>query len=371
MRRFPALLTVLLVLMPGMAHEAAEELVSPFNGRALELSGDAAEYSFLVGGHLYGDAGNARSPWPAASLLAGLDSIHASGASFFVSLGDNVRRADEAQFRGFQQAFAERLGMPLFTAPGNHDLADRPLYERLYGPTWGSFRRGRELYLLLDTELDSGRIDGGQREWFLGRLAEAAENPGLDRVFVFSHKLIWADRPGWESLAGHINSRRGYDTSGHFARHIESAVAQLATRKSVYWLSGDIGVSWSLPLFYERDTDTGVVYAAVGLGDTENDCLLQVSVSVANGARFSALHLGDPGLGNRSLAGETARPVEEYGLGHWREHFAPHRSDAREPGLPERWAGKAARCVLHPYFGTGLVAGTLLIALAVLIRKRH
>lgn len=304
------------VRMPDAAELGqAAEVVSGFNGRALDARPRDLAYRFVVGGHLYGNPRNQTSIYPAPALLANLERINASGASFFVSLGDVVRFTTPAHIAAYRQSFVERLDVPLFNAPGNHDLDGHARFLAAFPqPTTMHFVHGRVLHLILDTELDVGRITGAQLGFLRAALARAAGLDGVGSVAVHSHKLVWTDgRADLRAVHQHVNHPSGYVNDGGFARDVLPALRELARTKPVVWFSGDVGVPGRLPLFHHREPDADLTWVATGMGDTQDDALVLVDVSPAGRMSFTVMRMD----------GQPSRPLEEFGLEHWRKHFSP------------------------------------------------
>ena len=126
----PLLVLLCCLTLPAKASE------SPFNDLTLSQAEKADSYSFEVGGHLYGASKNHNSVFPSSSFLGNIDRINSSNISFFVSLGDNFRRATEEHIVHFKSAVASRLKMPFFNAVGNHDVTNRERYEAHFGKTY-------------------------------------------------------------------------------------------------------------------------------------------------------------------------------------------------------------------------------------------
>ncbi|MBL0043492.1 MAG: metallophosphoesterase [Flavobacteriales bacterium] len=93
---------------------------SPFNGLEVLPADSTGHYRILIGGHFHGESTN-RSGYPAATLLANLDTINKLGANLFLSTGDLFMDPVKDMPR-YQRALFSKLKMPLFNAPGNHDL---------------------------------------------------------------------------------------------------------------------------------------------------------------------------------------------------------------------------------------------------------
>lgn len=329
-----SVVTVLTLMASGSGAIAIE---SPFNGRPVPDGPRTEAFTFLVGGHLYGAHGN--SVYPAPSLLANLPRINASGAQFFMALGDVVRSAEVDHFDLLQRSFAERLQMPMLNAAGNHDVSpDRALYEKRVGPTFFSFSIGSALCVVLDTELHrGGKIDGDQMTFLKACFDQALNDANVQCVFVFSHKLVWNRIPGFEVVYEHANAR--YRDNG-FAQDVLPQLERLAKHKTVTWMSGDIGTHWSKPLFYQQDARSGVTYAAVGLGDTAADALLEVTVRPDGRVEMSAW----------SLTAVAAPDLADCGPDDWARDFArkPPPESALMRLLRSRalWVGGAAGALL-------------------------
>jgi hypothetical protein len=204
--------------------------------------------------------------------------------------------------------------MPLFNAVGNHDVGNRELYRRHFGDvSYGDFVLGRTLFLILDTELDRGRISGEQLDFLDGALNAAEKEDRIASVVLFSHRLLFVpDDPRFDIVFLHLNSRQGYRTDGSFRRDVLPHLKRLATRKPVVWMAGDIGVSRSLPLFFHREEDVDLTWIATGMGDTADDVLL----------RLEAAPTGKIAIEVISLDGREEKVMlESMGMAFWKQHF--------------------------------------------------
>ncbi len=348
------LLQTLILCLILSSFSLAEGIESPLNGLTLDLNGKSAKYSFLLAGHLYGSPENRFSTFPSSSFLANMDRINSLGSRFFISLGDNYRRADDVHISNYKASVTSKLKMPLFNSPGNHDLTDRHLYETNFGDTAYRFIYSHELFISLDSELDAGEITGNQLDFLLYVIRNAISNPDIKNVFILSHKLIWSvDNPDYQIVFQHLNDRSGYTDTGNFERKVEPALVRLSQYKSVYWVSGDIGCSWSLPIFFHKDPNADITYIATGIGDTEKDAILQVNVA-KSGDEVTFIPI--------SLTGAELQPVEHYGLEYWRDHFG---SESRPT-----WVEKRLRMLRHRYFWTGIFVACLFLGLFKFVRKR-
>ena len=283
------------------------------NDQRFVLAEEPKSYSYLVGGHLYGAFTNSDSIFPAASLLRNLDSIKERAPEFFMSLGDIVRLPTENQLNAFRGSFLDALDFPVLNAVGNHEMVSRERYLAAFpGPITYTFRHGSVQHVVIDTELDVGRISGEQLEFLLQVLRDAQNQSSISSVAIYGHKLIWlADREELKTVRKNLNGPNGYQDDKGFTTTVLPTLRALAEKKQVAWFAGDIGSAHSLPFFYEKDEQLDLVWIATGIGDTEQDSILQVDV--AESGRLSFHTVGLDGLGTKSL--------ESYDLEYWREHF--------------------------------------------------
>ena len=132
-------------------------------------------------------------------------------------------------------------------------------------------------------------------------------------VAIHSHKLVWVDgRPEFGIVWERLNARNGYVSDGDFVRDVLPAVRELAAVKPVVWFSGDVGIFISLPLFFHREPDVDLRWAAVGLGDTADDALVQVQVAADGELTFEVVRMD----------GEPSAALEHFGIQYWKDHFA-------------------------------------------------
>lgn len=296
----------------GCARLGAVHHRSPFNDRTLKLSPKPAAFSFLVGGHLYGAPAKKKSVVPATTLLENIDRINRTEAHFFMALGDTIRYPNAEQLDNFEQLFTRRLAMPYFNVVGNHEMKRPDIYEPRYGATYFSFIYRGAAFIILDSDVDPGKITDAQKDFFVAALDKAAADPNVRNIFVFSHRLLWCgDNPDLKIVYDHLNSRRDYPPPGYYSNEIEPIITRISKKKPVYWMSGDIGCEWTLTLFYAEDRDRDITYMATGLGDTDRDLLVQVFVDESGKVTFTPIPLTDRNFG----------AVELYGPVYWRHHF--------------------------------------------------
>ena len=303
--------------------------------------------------------------FPSASLSGNIDLIRNGGADFLILLGDNYMYPTELHVRNLRNVL-RAFDLPVFNAPGSHDLLDPETYDRLFGPTYYDFMVDEDLFVILNSEMERPvELAGEQLAYFVSLMNRVANDEGVRNVFIFSHKLIWArDDPRLSVVLAHSNADPAKFRAGSFRNNVLPLIHRVATEKPVFWISGDIGTgpfneAPSLSLFYWRDPDHGVSFIATGLGDSGSDAIIRADVDVDGNVTFNPI----------SLTGQVLKPLEEYGIGWWTDHFAGRPGPkpkallittiGRVLGAETFWLGAAL---------SGLLAG--LLWLAVFMRGR-
>jgi len=320
------------VRSPAQAADALDRLLAqhpirPIVGSPVLGDEDGSPLLFLVGGHLYGNPAHRERVQPAATFTSRVPELSAMKAEFFISLGDVFRNHDEANIEG-TLATLRGLEMPVYNAVGNHEVwKKRQEYTERFGPTFGGFRIGTSLFVILDTELDPWRITGEQLD-FLRQALAIAPAAGMQRLFLFSHRVLFATgNERYDIVFSHCNSRSEWPGDSNFASEVRPLLAAFRKVGEVTWFSGDVGAPGSYGLFVDTDPEIGVRYVATGLGEVESDSLLTVRVGVDGGVSLERVPLTEVPLTS----------LDECGVAAWKERFPPkkhRRRGARPPSEP-------------------------------------
>jgi hypothetical protein len=317
---------------------------SPFTGVSISPPDSLGSYRLLFGGHFYGSG--LKNGLPAATVLAGIDTINALRPNALISTGDLFLRCEQDS-AGYARAFFSRLKVALFNVPGNHDL-EGPVYHRSYGPTFGALAFGNDRVVLLDTERDNG--DLGPAQMALLQKLERMD-PAPAHIFIVSHRPIWAeDDPRYGPLFSG-NTRSVLPTN--FRREVHPLLLRLATRSKVYWISGSMAGGAPASIFFQPDT-LGLVYIQSAVRDEARDALLMADVSSA-GVRWSAI----------SLTGREELAPEAYDAAFWRA-----RKGRKEPLNWRMLPYLTQQVVLSGKFWYGVGAALLLCILVRRIFRR-
>ncbi len=281
-------------------------------------------YSIAVAGHLR--RGPKDDPPLLPALVAAVPEISLRDRALVLT-GDVVWEGTPVRWKRLDELLRRPLGIPLFIAPGNHDLFDgragaaRERFVTLFGPTGRKERIEGSLLLVLDTEESPGDISTGQLEMALAAVDEAGRDPEISSVLVFLHRVLWflgdsryadvAKRANRSSVPGEPGNGDGH----HFCSTLLPRLQELARTRAVAVVAGDVGTR--LPLVFDRRG--GVVLIASGNRAQDPPAWWNhyLRLHVEHGdLRFEAVPLGPASLG----------PVERYTPEFWKTHPATLRS---------------------------------------------
>lgn len=315
---------------------------SPFNGLEVLPADSTGHYRILIGGHFHGESTN-RSGYPAATLLANLDTINALGANLFLSTGDMFMDPEKDMPR-YERSFFSRLKMPLFNAPGNHDLTSSMAKVGL--PDW---RQGVDRFVTLNSEENDGSIS--EDDATVLKFIEE-EGPSVTRVFIISHRPIWAeDDPQYSQLfEGNTRSLTGTN----FQREVYPLLEKIAQHAHVYWISGSMGGFAPSSIFFQEHAKN-ITYIQCAIRDEPRDALLIADV-YPDTVEWSSF----------SLTGQKLLAPEKYDAAWWREHLKKDR-----PGFNWRLLPYLIKTtVLRKEFWWGAGVTALLALLIGWVRRR-
>lgn len=279
---------------------------SPYNGLQIHPPDSAGRYRILIGGHFHGASTN-KSGYPAATLLANLDTINALDADLFLSAGDLFMDARKDSAHYAQALFGE-LGVAFFNAPGNHDLLgvdthDPVEFDLPFDPGRNSDTLFYDRVILLNTEMNDGSLVEDQ----LGRLRTLTEAIGLRSLFIVTHRPIWAeDDPQYSPLfEGNTRSLTGTN----FKKDVYPLLEKIAEHAHVYWISGSMGGQAPASIFFQQHAPN-ITYIQCAIRDEPRDALLIADV-YPDTVKWSAL----------SLTGQELLAPEAYNAEWWRERL--------------------------------------------------
>lgn len=223
-------LLVTLLLLPAVAPAQTFPSLAPLPGTgALAAPTDPASFSFVVAG----DNRPAKSGDPQPATLTKIVTVvHGMNppAAFIFWSGDTIsgKKPDQEkkmkkEYEGFL-GIVKGAGVPVFAAPGNHELDDKPkttscpkaidepdpsgnllkYWEKYMGQPFGFFRYGNAAFLAVNTDDTlgagvaippceyNGYVGPGQLAALSATLAMLAADKSVAHVFVFMHRPVHA-----------------------------------------------------------------------------------------------------------------------------------------------------------------------------------
>ncbi len=219
-------------------------------------------YSFFIAGHTYGTPGediirNGLHP-PFKNRFQLIQEN--SAIQFGIFLGDIVWESNEEDWDNVNNDLIE-LGRPVYFAAGNHDVANRALFELRYGDTFYHFIYNNDLFIILDPNLDNWNISGQQLSYL--RYVIEQNHRNVDNVFVFFHQLLWWTPDNiYKNIK--LNSIEGRTESINFWSEIEPLFHSIQNK--VVMMAGDLGAgSWSDSFMYHNYDN--ITFIASGMGE--------------------------------------------------------------------------------------------------------
>lgn len=328
--------TVFVVLLV-FAKISNSQVSSPFNNH--KLIDTSAVYSFIVSGHFHGSSTN-KSTFPASSLLANIDTLNSLHPLFLMSLGDMFVDVNEQYIQHYKTSLFNKLNMPLFNAVGNHDVSNGNMYEKVFGKSFFYIKTGSEFFIVLNTEINDGSIEGDQLAFLSDALKSASSSKN---IFIFSHRPVWSENYDRYKYLFADNTRTAIGKN-NFESTIKPLLFESAKAKNIFWISGSLG-GGPASFFYDKDPETNVHFMQTAIRDMPRDAALQVTVN--NGiVSFNGI----------SFSGEKLNSVESYNIDYWNKTIAPEK-EFNLRLLPYL----AKQMLLHYYFWIGFVSSLLLL----------
>ncbi|MCB0793168.1 MAG: metallophosphoesterase [Flavobacteriales bacterium] len=339
MRRF----LLFLVCLAGLGASAQR---SPYNDLSVGQPDSTGRFRVLIGGHFHGESTN-RSGYPAATLLASMDTLNALGADLLLSTGDLFMDPREAKgdVARYRKSFFSKLRMPLFNAPGNHDVS-RIGDTFPHGAPWEFTAAGRR-FIILDSEANDGNLSKVELS-MLDKARADADRGAVDEVYIVGHRPVWAEAFSeyGDLFKGNTRGTLGTD----FSKRVVPILEQIAATSPVFWISGSLGGGAPSSIFFHEHAP-GITFVQCAIRDLPRDALL-IADLYPDSSVWSAL----------SLTGRQMLAPEEYDLSWWRSHVGV---DA-----PFNWRLLPYYCwstIAHRAFWWGF--GAAVVLLLLLLRR--
>jgi len=197
----------------------SQEAQNPWTN--LKLNNDPNQFQFAVvtdrtGGHR------------AKIFARAVEQINLLQPEFVMSVGDLIEGYSVKKER-FQpeweefNSYVNKLQMPFFYVPGNHDLTNKELVAEWggrFGRKYYHFLYRGVLFLAINSEDPSGKVSEEQVEYFRKVLEE---NKNVRWTLGFIHKPIWTandlNKNGWAAMEKNLAGRKYTMFCGHVHKY--------------------------------------------------------------------------------------------------------------------------------------------------------
>ena len=195
-------------------------------------------------------------------------------------LGDVVQEPSNEAWRLVKKDLGSlNPGIKNIVVPGNHDVgigasnSKRDIFLQQFGKTFFSFKHEKDLFIILDANINQWNISGKQLQFLKQSLPNKKDV--INNIFIFSHQLIWQDTRKPEFKKIKPNSFVGRSKKLNFWDEVFPLLSDLVN--DIYFFSGDIGAFPNgSELFYTQYSN--VKFIATGMGGGIRDNFLIVSV---------------------------------------------------------------------------------------------
>jgi len=249
-------------------------------------------YSFFVAGHVYGKPGvdniGFHPPFRQKFDLIKND----SSIKFGVLTGDIVSSGTTTNWDEIDRD-VEELGIEVHFTVGNHDMSDRKLFETRYGRTFYSYSYNKDLFIVLDPNLDGWNISHEQLQFLKDELKQKSAD--ADHVFVLFHQVLWwAEDNIFKNVD--INSLDGRADTINYWDEVEPLFHSLPL--PVFLFAGDVGAfaTGDEFMYYRYDNITLITSGMGGevrdnfvIVDVYSDKTISFRLIALNGSDINAL----------------------------------------------------------------------------------
>jgi 3',5'-cyclic AMP phosphodiesterase CpdA len=208
---------------PAVTGRKPERPLRPITSATVPDLDAGDRFTFAVTGETRPPAPGMPFPRISQTVMAELRLLR---PAFVLSTGDLIWGFDDTREEMLSELdslreLLDKVGVPVFNVPGNHEVQSRPLalevLEQWGHDLYGSFDVGSYHFVALNTEeLDyEGRVTGAQLEWLT---ADLEANRSAAATFVFMH------RPLFSWFQGDFNPEDVEVLRKLFAEHRVSAV---------------------------------------------------------------------------------------------------------------------------------------------------
>jgi len=262
-------------------------------------SNKEADYSFFTAGHTYGNPMDEAHPKglykPFKKKISFINKDKNIKLGFL--LGDVVWKPSN------WDAAVEDIALfkdSIHVVRGNHD-GSLTSFEKRFGKTsYYSFNVSKDLFIVLDSNLDNWNISGEQLIFFKNTIRNKGKK--ARNIFILTHQIIWWTTNKYSKPFP--NSTYGRDKNVNFWSEIEPLLKK--SGKPTFIFGGDLGAFSSEqrkkkhPVEYSHFRKDNITYIGTGMGGGVRDNFVIADILNSGEVNFRLIHLnGDDinGLG--------------------------------------------------------------------------
>lgn len=264
------------------------------------------EHSFFIAGHAYGDprekANNKGLYKPFKDKIPYINNEKNMNNGFL--LGDI---AWGPKWWSYTKDDITKFNMPIHVVRGNHD---GPLkqFEKNFGKSYYSFVQNKDLFIILDANIDGWSISGKQLIFLKNTLRNKRDK--VNNIFIFSHQLLWWNKE--EFAKPKPNSLHGKKEETNFWSTIEPLLRSQS--KPVFLFAGDVGAfskkyrKRDHTIEYSYHNYDNITFIASGMGGGVRDNFVIVDVYNDGSVEFRFIHLNGDNINSLGKLEDYVNP---------------------------------------------------------------
>lgn len=247
------------------------------------------EYSFFAAGHVYGNPKDKAHPKglykPFKEKFQILNDDENMKMGFM--LGDFVWKPNA--WKEVQEDIL-KLNMPIYAIRGNHD-GTLEEFESIFGKTYHSFIKNKDLFIVLDPNIDQWNIFDDQLIFLKNTLRNNRKS--VNNIFILFHQVIWWSKNKFSKSKPNSIQNRAKEIN--YWSVIEPILKD--TEKPVYLFAGDVGAfskeyqKRDYIIEYSYFKEDNITYVATGMGGGIRDNFVIVDVLNDGSVKFRLIHL--------------------------------------------------------------------------------
>jgi len=223
---------------PFYKHQFYKEEAFKCANQKVTYPNKSEEYNFFIAGHTYGVPNK-----KIRGFYKGFykDISKNKKYNFGILAGDFVQEPNEESWEAIDKQISS-LNYKIYIVAGNHDYKDENfhLYEERYGKTFYNFKYKKDLFIILDSNLNNLNIVNEQLEF----LRNSINSEKFNNLYIVSHHMIWMfnDKVFNSNKDSKFNFKSTY-LPDDFKTNFWDEVAPLLLKleKNIYLVSGNIG----------------------------------------------------------------------------------------------------------------------------------